>query len=276
MAVSRTFGESYAGTGSSGTVTIPSQTTGTATADRITAVFVGISTYVDAAVASSGLTMDNGTNVLSATKYASVALNNFSGSSGRSWEVSLWWALNPDGTGCDYEFTYSPTGVGNTIVASMTYEINGADTSAPFSSSASQTGDTVSSRAASLTIPTNGAGFGMSYSGTAAASGTWTNLTEDSDGLQAGSGFLRGCASSVSAGASTRTSTYNVSQGVALLLLAAAQEPVPGQPISKRMGGVTFVGNRAGQNTKLWRKALGWRQTLSGLLIPSKPTIVRA
>lgn len=62
-------------------------------------------------------------------------------------------------------------------------------------------------------------------------------------------------------------STWSITGDAYAVTIALRPLVATGQPYAKRVGGVKFVGNRAGQNTNLWRKA--------GELFLPQPSIIR-
>lgn len=69
--------------------------------------------------------------------------------------------------------------------------------------------------------------------------------------------------------------TSNGAAGHAQVLVALEPEP-EGQPYYLHEGGIPFCADsNNGQGHTVWRKALGWRKTLGGLLTPPKPRILR-
>jgi hypothetical protein len=69
-------------------------------------------------------------------------------------------------------------------------------------------------------------------------------------------------------GTGSLTSTFAASEQWVTRTVALEPDVSSGQPAAKRVGGVMFSGNRGGQNTNMWRSALG-------LLLPPKPSLIR-
>lgn len=71
-------------------------------------------------------------------------------------------------------------------------------------------------------------------------------------------------------------SDRTVGSGTWVVQTLAILPPAGGQPYYYREGGVPFCANsNNGVGHTVWRKSLGWRKTLSGLLMPPKPRILR-
>jgi hypothetical protein len=91
-----------------------------------------------------------------------------------------------------------------------------------------------------------------------------SNDTSDTSSSGAYRLLSGGAGASEDPGAWTTWGGAGDTYGVTIALRPAA---ATGQPAVKRIGGVKFVGNRAGQNTNLWRRA-------ADLLLPN-PSIIR-
>lgn len=200
---------------------------------------------------------------------------------GYFWRNSIWWAAVPSASGTTANIVMtinSIAGADSTFTSFSAYRVTGSELADPVSSSSftSDAGPTTSI-GASLTIPEDGGAIGAATSGDVSGpTFSWTNLTENVDAdIDFGTGLRRTTASSTTAGTATRTATLSASAANVTLALVAIRPLAAGHPVAKRMGGVKFVGNRAGQNTSLWRKSLGWRKSIGGLLLPSAPSIIR-
>lgn len=241
---------------------------GTAADDRLMVVSFCMNTFAGS-VPSLSCTIGGvaGTSLLSA--------RNNSGTTFTDYKIETFLALVPSGT--TGTTVLSGTNVQSLNTVAVFTRVTGAD--ATPSATLGPTANANKTISGSLTIPTDGAGLGVvGFSDVGVTGYAWTNLTEQTD---ASAGNLRvSSATSTSAGTSSRQAVVSTSEDAAdvyqVMNLIAFQVPVTGQPAVKRMGGVPFVGNRGGQNTNLWREQLvGWRKSISGLLLPPKPSIMR-
>ena len=240
---------------------------GTAADDRLMVVSFCINTF-GAAIPSLSCTIGGvaGTSLVSAHNSSSTTFIDY--------KIETFLALVPTGT--SGTTVLSGTSIQALNAVAVFTRVTGAD-STP-SSTLGVTVDANKTISGSLTIPSNGAGLGVVGFTDSSTGYAWTNLTEATDATAAN---LRvSSATSTSAGTSSRQAVVSTSEDAAdvyqVMNLIAFQVPVTGQPAVKRMGSVPFVGNRRGQNTNLWREQLvGWRKSISGLLLPPKPSIMR-
>jgi len=167
MAVARTATYSTIGyvTGST-TISLGSQSIGTAAADRI--VLVGV------------VSVDTGGTGFSVT---GVTINGSGatsvGSIGTTQQTAWWWALVPSGTTATIDVVYS--GTANHALGVSVYSVTGAHTTTPIAGTG---GNVATSFPVSVTVPVDGAALAIGTKPFSAASGAtaaWTGLTEDVD-----------------------------------------------------------------------------------------------